>query len=143
MRLTPRAETDIVHLGSTPQVSIFSTKSVFPCLSHSVAQPAELKGVERAPGFSAHWRLTYAPAIDFLICGIATVSSLSFLMQIRALEMNKTFCSLIFWGCFRIRQLLNVKLLRRIRQAAFLSKESFKFKHPHVFSEWLILLFTL
>lgn len=44
MRLTPWAETDIALLGSTPQVSIFPTKSVLPCMSHGVAQAAELKG---------------------------------------------------------------------------------------------------
>lgn len=43
--------------------------------------------------------------------------------------MNKTFCSLIFWGCFRIRH-LNAELQRRMRQAAFLTLEGFEFNTP-------------
>ena len=40
-----------------------------------------------------------------------------------------TLCSLIFWGYFRIRHVLNVEQQHRMRQAAFPTEEGFEFKH--------------
>lgn len=50
--------------------------------------------------------------------------------------MNKILCSLMFWGCFRIRH-LNAELQRRVRLAAFLTLEGFEFNSSMCFQSGL------